>query len=399
MTPPRLITTLSVAIAGFALAGCIQAQTAPTAANTTAAASPLDEYFGNWPAGTSPTEVGKRVADNFLLKKFDYETNRTRQTLIYPEICAWYGALTFAKQAHDDSLLKKLVDKAEPLFTPEGANRLPSRPVVDDHMFGSLPFELYLQKQDERALKLGKAYADAQWANTSPDGITTEARYWIDDMYMISIVQIQAYRATHDPKYADHIALTMATYLDKMQQPSGLFFHGDGADYYWGRGNGWFAAGSAEVLRDLPLDNPHRARIMDGYKKMMAALLKTQGEDGLWKELIDHPEAWGETSGSAMFTFAMVTGVKNGWLDAKTYGPAARKAWLALVAKLDADANLTDVCVGTNRWTTRDGDPVQFYLNRRREAGNLHGQAPMLWTATALLRAPQPMPALATVPK
>jgi rhamnogalacturonyl hydrolase YesR len=76
---------------------------------------------------------------------------------------------------------------------------------------------------------------------------------------------------------------------------------------------------------------------MLGYRTMMAALLKYQGDDGLWRQLIDHPgDAWPETSGTGMFTFAMVTGVKNGWLDGKTFGPAARKAWLGLVTYLDA---------------------------------------------------------------
>jgi rhamnogalacturonyl hydrolase YesR len=41
-----------------------------------------------------------------------------------------------------------------------------------------------------------------------------------------------------------------------------------------------------------------------------------------------------------MFAFAMITGVTQGWLDAATDGPAARRAWLGLVAELDADANL-----------------------------------------------------------
>jgi rhamnogalacturonyl hydrolase YesR len=114
---------------------------------------------------------------------------------------------------------------------------------------------------------------------------------------------------------------------------------------------------------------------------MMTTLLATQGNDGLWHQLIDHPESWSETSGTAMFAFAMVSGVKAGWLDANTYGPAARKAWLALVAKLDKDANIPDVCAGTNK-----GDSVQYYLDRPRNLGDLHGQAPILWTASALLR-------------
>jgi unsaturated rhamnogalacturonyl hydrolase len=160
-----------------------------------------------------------------------------------------------------------------------------------------------------------------------------------------------------------------------------LFFHGTNAPFYWSRGNGWMAAGSAELLRSLPKDHPKFDRIMKGYRTMMTALLTHQGEDGLWHQLIDHPESWSETSGTGMFTFAMVTGVKQGWLDAQTYGPAARKAWLGLVGKLDKDANVSDVCAGTNK-----GDTLDFYLTRPRLLGDLHGQAPMLWTASALLR-------------
>ena len=54
---------------------------------------------------------------------------------------------------------------------------------------------------------------------------------------------------------------------------------------------------------------------------MMASLLKMQGEDGLWRQLLDHPEAWPETSGTGMFAFAMVTGVQNGWLDESDVRP------------------------------------------------------------------------------
>ena len=36
---------------------------------------------------------------------------------------------------------------------------------------------------------------------------------------------------------------------------------------------------------------------------------------GLWNQLIDEKDCWTETSGSAMFTYAMILGVKNGWLE------------------------------------------------------------------------------------
>ena len=346
-------------------------------------------YFSKWPAGSSPAEVGKRVAENFLARKLEVEEGK-RKFVIYPEVCAWYGSLTVAQLTKDADLKAKAIAKFAPLMTPEGSKMISQDAHVDMRVFGTVPLELYLQTKEQRYLDLGKGLADKQWDKTTPDGITAEARYWIDDMFMITAVQVQAYRATHEAKYIDRAALTMAAYLDKLQQPNGLFFHAADSAFYWGRGNGWVAAGLTELLRSLPKNHPRRARILEGYNKMMASLLKYQNQDGLWRQLVDHPEVWAETSSTGMFTFAMVTGVKNGWLPAKTYGPAARKAWLGLVKHLDADANINDVCVGTNKANAEVGadreTQLKYYLDRPRRTGDLHGQSPLLWTATALMR-------------
>ena len=186
---------------------------------------------------------------------------------------------------------------------------------VDDNIFGIVPLEIGMETKDQKYLSYGQSWADKQWDNPLPDGLSDETRYWIDDMYMLTILQLEAYRATGDKKYLDRDATEMVAYLDKLQQPNGLFYHAPDVPFFWGRGDGWVAAGMAEMLRDLPADHPQRARIMKGYKLMMAALLQYQGKDGMWRQLIDHDEAWPETSSSAMFTFAMITGVKNGWLD------------------------------------------------------------------------------------
>jgi len=340
-------------------------------------------FFTNWPANAAPSEVGNRIAENFLDRKFRFETNpaKSHLGLIYPEACTWYGALTVAELSANRELTSQLIAKFDPFLNSEGAQHINRSAHVDYRLIGIVPLQIYMENNDPRCLELGLSLADAQWTNTTADGITAEARYWIDDMYMIPAVQAQAFRATGNPTYLDHAALAMAAYFDRLQQSNGLFFHGTNAPFYWGRGNGWMAAGSAELLRSLPSDHPGRMRLLEGYRKMMAALLANQSEDGMWRQLIDKPGSWPETSGTAMFTFAFVTGVKEGWLDAETYGPAARKAWLALVGYLDSDGNIREVCVGTNK-----GQSEQFYLERPRVTGDLHGQAPMLWTASALLR-------------
>ena len=349
------------------------------------------EAFTHWPDGTSPTEVGRRVALNFLPRPFEWQTKASRNLVVYPEVCAWYGALTYAELVGDKTLTGQLVAKYGILLTDAGAAKISERAHVDDRVFGAIPLELYRQTKDPKFLVTGRALADAQWASPTPDGITHESRYWIDDMYMITLLQVQAWRATGDVRYLDRAAVTMTAYLDKLQQPNGLFFHAPDSPFYWGRGNGWVAAGMTELLRELPANHPQHTRILKGYHIMMAALLATQSPEGMWRQLVDKPESWPETSASGMFAFAFVTGVKAGWLDEKTYAPAARKAWLALVGYLDANGDIRDVCIGTNksRQVTKSDDlKVQyaFYLARPRKTGDLHGQAPLLWTASALLR-------------
>lgn len=347
------------------------------------------EHFSNWPAGAAPAEVGKRVAENFLTRKFEFEARSNRVFIIYPEICGWYGSLKVAKETGDKDLQQRLVRRFDPFLTPEGDKHISRQAHVDYRVAGAVPLEIYRQTKNEKALALGLSLADAQWATPTPDGITHEARYWVDDMFMISAVQVQAFRATGEQKYLDRAALAMAAYLDKLQQPNGLFFHAPDSPFYWGRGNGWYAAGMAEVLSELPANHPQRARILSGYRTMMASLLQYQSDSGLWRQLLDKPESWTETSCTGMFAYAMVTGVKHGWLDEKTYGPAARKAWLALVAELDDKDNVKDVCVGTNKGRQEVGPDLDkqlaFYLARARRTGDLHGQSPILWTAAALL--------------
>jgi rhamnogalacturonyl hydrolase YesR len=250
-----------------------------------------------------------------------------------------------------------------------------------------------MQTKDERYLKLGKMFADKQWGPPEGKrvtaeshrfynkGLTWQTRLWIDDMFMITAVQSQAFRATGNRMYIDKAANEMVFYLDSLQQPNGLFYHAPDVPYFWGRGDGWMAVGMSELLRSLPKDHPNRARIMDGYKKMMATLLKYQADDGMWRQLIDDPNSWKETSCTGMFTCAFITGVKEGWLDKKIYAPAARKAWLSLIKYINSDGDITDVCEGTNK-----KDSHQYYLDRKRNTGDLHGQAPLLWCATAFLR-------------
>ena len=348
--------------------------------------------FKNFPPGSSPEEVGLRVAEHFIQSAHGAYGGNAKPHIPYFEVCNWYGALTFAKETRNTSLQQKLIERFAPLLNQD-TSLLPVPDHVDYTVFGALPLEIYLQTKEEKYLSLGKMYADTQWGK--PVGLrvtpasynyynkhyTWQTRLWIDDMYMITLVQAQAYRAAGDVQYINRAAEEMVLYLDSLQKENGLFYHAPASPFFWGRGNGWMAAGMAELLRALPKDNADRPRILKGYKIMMNSLLQYQADDGMWRQLINDTASWKETSSTAMFTFAMITGVKNGWLNKDIYGKAARRGWISLCGYINDKAEIIDVCEGTGA-----GNDRQYYLARKRIVGDMHGQSPVLWCASALLR-------------
>lgn len=338
-----------------------------------AEAPPADEALTPDPAAVGAL-LGRELVgrEDFMM----YDSGDV-QALHYSEAAAIYGAAKLAGETGDKAMIESLEARYQRMIDeslPNTANH------VDANVVGVAPLQLYLETGGQDYLKAGLALADGQWAETTPDGITAEARYWIDDIWMIGALQIEAYRATGDAKYLDRAARMAAAYITRLQQPNGLFYHGLDAPFFWGRGNGWVAAGLAEILSELPEDHPDYPVVSAGYEKMMAALLNYQAADGMWRQLIDDPDAWEETSSTAMFGFAFVKGVKHGLLEDPRYKQAYEKAWRALAGHIDSEGRVDDVCVGTGQ-----SQDAQYYLDRPRSTGDFHGQAPVLWFAAALL--------------
>lgn len=327
-------------------------------------------------------QTGARVVENLLGRSYMLYGNKdNRKGLHYAEACTAVGALRFAQTVGDQEMLKRLIARYEGFLNEKDDKVLFSRtPHVDHSVMGIVPLQIYLVGGDKRYLDAGLSFADRQWDNPLPEGLTSQTRWWIDDMYMVGMLQIQAYRATQDITYANRAALQLVSYLRKLQQPNGLFYHGPKYPYHWGRGNGWVASSMAEVLSSLPSDNPYRHEIMASYKKMMAQLLACQSDNGMWRQLIDYPYAWTESSCTAMFAYAMSVGIHHGWLG-REYQAAVDKATEALCAHVDRKGNVRDVCAGTGQ-----EDDIEFYLNRPRLLGDFHGQAPMLWLISERLQ-------------
>ncbi len=326
----------------------------------------------------SPEYVVKLVIEDLLSRdEFMMYNTPDCQAVHYAEACAGMGAVRMAGLLQDTLTLNKLIKKYTRVIDENIYN---SKNHVDANVYGILPLEIFMLTGDSVFFNQGIELADLQWENPLPNGLTSHTRFWIDDIYMIGTLQAQAFRATGDTIYLERAALEIDAYLKKLQQPNGLFFHGENAPFHWGRGNGWVAVGLAELIDVLPESNEHYSSIEDGYVKMMNTLLEYQAEDGMWRQLIDHEESWKETSCTAMFGYAMTLGIKRGMLPKDKFGPATEKAWNSLIKYINEDGRITEVCVGTGQSTD-----VNYYLERPRIIGDLHGQAPVLWFAHSMM--------------
>ena len=108
-------------LGGIALSAMARAET-----------KPFD--FGPWAPGASPAEIGKRLAEHFVASPHLHR-NAADQFVVYPEVCTWYGALTYAQLADDRDLTRRLVARFEPLFEPRYSKYLGPITLVPDGIF------------------------------------------------------------------------------------------------------------------------------------------------------------------------------------------------------------------------------------------------------------------------
>jgi rhamnogalacturonyl hydrolase YesR len=320
-----------------------------------------------------PEEIGKRVVSDIVEQRVKWR---------YQRVCAYYGACKLSAAINDQSILQQM----EECYTPflEGKS-LAHSGHVDYNVFGIWPFEMYRQTGNEQYLTLAKELADDEFKNPREDGLSEYSRFWVDDMYMVGSLQVQAYKSTHDIVYLDRAALQLKVYCDSLQKTNGLFFHREDVPFYWGRGNGWAAAALTEVLMVLPEDHEHYQSLLGSYKNMMASLKDFQGEDGMWHQLLDYPDSYPETSCTGMFLFAMASGLNKQLLPETEYKAVVMKAWNALAAYVNDKGKTRNVCIGTNAKNSE-----WHYLKRLRKTGDFHGQAAVLWATSAMAEYTKP---------
>lgn len=214
---------------------------------------------------------------------------------------------------------------------------------TDDHvLFGDWQIcfqtyvDLYTIEKDERKIARAKEVMEYQMSTSKND-----YWWWADGLYMVMPVMTKLYKVTGNKLYLEKL-YEYFSYADSIMYDNDekLYYRdakyiypkhksANGKKDFWARGDGWVFAGLAKVVKDLPTDDLHRNEYVTRYKEMAAAIKKLQQPDGYWtRSILDAAHTPGpETSGTAFFTYGMLWGINNGFLDGKEYLPVVKKSW------------------------------------------------------------------------
>jgi len=211
----------------------------------------------------------------------------------------------------------------------------------------------------------------------------------IDDLYMIAPYWCRKAELLNEPKWLDRAideSLHYFEYLwdeeDKLMHP--LWLGKDQAPYglYWGRGNGWYILAVTDLLSFIPEDHPKREAVLDDYRTFIDGIILRQGKNGLWRQILDQPETYSETSCSGMFTYCILKGVNEGWLDRK-YFEFGKKGWHGLQTTVNKDFEITGVCPPSDI----SNDPNYYLKGRAPKTHDQHGIGPYLLAGAEYLKA------------
>lgn len=210
---------------------------------------------------------------------------------------------------------------------------------------------------------------------------------WPDDLYMGGVFLVRYGLYTHNQKDIDDTANNIIQQAALEQDSDGLWFHGyfvkqnKHAPFKWGRGNGWAMVAMVEDLSAMPENDPLRPQLLAILRKQIEGLKKVQAPDGMWRQVLDQPDFWDETSCTAMFAFGIARAVNRGWIEDSNMA-IARRAFAGVARNVTSDGEVDGTCQGTGIGMTLD-----FYRGRLRPPDDPHGRGPVMLAGTEILLA------------
>ncbi len=254
----------------------------------------------------------------------------------------------------------------------------------------------------------------ARHPRTHEGGFWHKKRYpwqmWLDGLYMGEPFYAEYSLLFGEPQNFDDIANQFIWMESHARDPqTGLLYHAwdesreqawankatGQSPHFWGRAMGWYAMALVDVLDYLPADHPKRGELVSILQRLATAVIKVQDpKSGVWYQVLDkagEPGNYREASASCMFTYALLKGIRLGYLDTPCLD-AGKKAYAGIlkefmVQETDGSWHLDKVCsvagLGGNPY--RDGS-YQYYISEPVRRDDLKGAGPFILASLEMER-------------
>ena len=234
---------------------------------------------------------------------------------------------------------------------------------------------------------------------------------WLDGLYMCQPFYMEYETRFNDKKNYDDIYNQFFLVVKNMRdERTGLYYHA--FDYsremfwcdkvtglssnYWLRALGWYAMALLDTLdkADSTVSEPYE-KLKKIFVDFMDAMLRYQDESGMWYQVVnlgDMDRNYLETSGSSIMAYALLKGVRLGFLP-ESYKEFGKKAFDGICKnKLSSDENgelhLDGICLvaGLGGKDRRDGT-YGYYMSEPVVKDDAKGVGPFLLAYTEMRRA------------
>lgn len=236
-------------------------------------------------------------------------------------------------------------------------------------------YKAYIDETNEHLMYGEPRLSDGTIARIWPH----ENTIWADDLFMAVSFLCRMGKMTGDVKYFDDAANQVLNYTKYLWHPGKqIYYHCYHTDTkelgvaHWSRANGWMLMAQADLLTMLPKDHPKRAALIENFKQQVSGVCRYQGKNGLWHQLLDKPDSYEETTGTAMFVFGIARGVREGWIH-PDFIYVAEQGLKGLMTKLSDAGDVTDICVGTGIMPS-----LAYYYNRPVQKNAPMGEGPVI---------------------
>lgn len=288
---------------------------------------------------------------------------------------------------------------------------------IDNVNAGKTLFELYdLTGKEKYRKAIDLIYSQIQLMPRTNEGSFWHKniypnQVWLDGLYMCQPFYMEYETRFNDNKNYDDIYNQFFLVVKNMRDlRTGLYYHA--FDYsremfwcdkvtglssnYWLRALGWYAMAMLDTLdkADSSVSEPYE-KLKKIFVDFMDAMLRYQDESGMWYQVVNlggMDRNYLETSGSSIMAYALLKGVRLGFLP-ESYAEYGKKAFDGICKnKLSSDENgelhLDGICLvaGLGGKDKRDGT-YGYYMSEPIVKDDAKGVGPFLLAYTEMRRA------------